>query len=232
MSVKTRRKWPFFLAAIAVLVIVIGGLLFLRAHSEMAPASSKTPAAASVPAATPESASDAPPANYTSSLSPSANASAIEDVPGAITPEIAKLHVTGIPQDVDIASYRLKIDGLVSTPLSLTYRQIMDYPIVTESILLNCPMVFWDDATWTGVPMDDLLSAAGVNQEATTVTFYALDGYSKKLDLSEVLHGEAFLATRVNGENLPRDHGFPVRLVVKGEDGSKWVKWIERILVS
>ncbi|MFC1944440.1 hypothetical protein ACFLX5_02965 [Chloroflexota bacterium] len=58
--------------------------------------------------------------------------------PPGLTP-VEELHITGSPPDVDISEYRLITDGLVEPPLALTYEQVMDYPTVTEAVLLRCP---------------------------------------------------------------------------------------------
>jgi DMSO/TMAO reductase YedYZ molybdopterin-dependent catalytic subunit len=80
--------------------------------------------------------------------------------------------------------------------------------------------------------MKDLLSEAGVKQGASKVTFYSLDGYDRELELSRVLKDGVFLAHTVGGQELPKEQGFPVRLVVKGEYGNTWVKWIDHIIVK
>ena len=73
--------------------------------------------------------------------------------------------------DVDINSYRLVIDGLVNTPLSLSYEQIQAYPTVSQNVELICPGV--EDLTeeWTGVPVSKLLAKANLTPEASEVIF-------------------------------------------------------------
>jgi sulfoxide reductase catalytic subunit YedY len=57
------------------------------------------------------------------------------------------------------------------------------------------------------------------------------DGYSQTLSLEDATADRVFLAHEVNGETLPAEHGYPLRLVVRHQYGSKWVKWVERIEV-
>jgi DMSO/TMAO reductase YedYZ molybdopterin-dependent catalytic subunit len=168
--------------------------------------------------------------DITSPLSGSEDPAKIDNSSIPVTP-VNELHLTGIPADVDIATYRLVIDGLVTTPLSLTYDQILKYPTVTQTVLLICPYTFWDNATWTGVTVKALLADAGVKDGATKVTFHDLDGYSKQLDLSRALQDGVYLAHTVDGQVLPKEHGFPLRLVIKGNYGFDWVKWIGHITV-
>jgi DMSO/TMAO reductase YedYZ molybdopterin-dependent catalytic subunit len=148
-----------------------------------------------------------------------------------ITP-VDQLHTTGSAPEIDISKYRLIVDGLVSTPLSLTYEDIMQYPTVTEVVLLICPGVFVDNAQWTGVPVTTILAEAGVKQEAKEVTFYAADQYQITFSLTEVERDGVFLSHTVDGQILPKEHGYPLRLVVKGEYGSNWVKWVDHIEIK
>jgi DMSO/TMAO reductase YedYZ molybdopterin-dependent catalytic subunit len=141
------------------------------------------------------------------------------------------LHRTGRPQDYDINTWRLAVDGLVESPLSLTYEDLLSRPQVSELVLLICPGFFWDNATWTGTPLGLILEEAGVSAQATQILIQAGDGYSRKISLEDAVADGVFLAYEVNGETLPKEHGHPIRLVMRDHFGSKWVKWIERIEV-
>jgi DMSO/TMAO reductase YedYZ molybdopterin-dependent catalytic subunit len=147
-----------------------------------------------------------------------------------ITP-IEELHTTAPSPDIDTQQYQLLVDGLVEQPLSLTYSEILSGPSVTKVVLLICPGVFVDNAEWTGVPASWLLREAGVNPEAKELAFYSVDGYSKTLSLEDAQMDGVFLAHHVNGEMLPLEHGYPLRLVVEGQYGYMWVKWVNRIQV-
>jgi DMSO/TMAO reductase YedYZ molybdopterin-dependent catalytic subunit len=147
-----------------------------------------------------------------------------------ITP-VEELHHTGQPQEYDIDAYRLVVDGLVEHPLSLSYDEVLDFPQVTETVLLICPGFFWDNATWTGTPLRLILEQAGLSPDASTVHLVAGDGYRQTMSLDVATADGVFLAHEVNGEILPTDHGYPFRLVARHQYGSKWVKWIEHIEV-
>ena len=123
-----------------------------------------------------------------------------------------KLGVTGwAPEEVDISEYRLTVEGLVETPLSLTYNDILAYPAVTEVVLLICPDAFVDNAEWTGVPVTTILTEARIKPEASQITFYAMDRYRVVKSVEEVQKEGVFLAHTVNGQILPIKHGYPVR---------------------
>jgi len=61
---------------------------------------------------------------------------------------------------------------------------------------------------------------------------YSLDGYSLTLSLDIALREGVFLAYLVNGQVLSKEHGYPLRLVAKGEMGYTWIKWVNRIEVK
>jgi DMSO/TMAO reductase YedYZ molybdopterin-dependent catalytic subunit len=145
---------------------------------------------------------------------------------------VEDLHRTGRPQDYDINIYRLVVEGLVETPLSLSYEDLFSRPQVTEEVLLICPGFFWDNAVWTGTPLRLILEEAGISPEASEVRFEAGDGYARTMPLEDALGDGVFLAYEVNGEPLPKEHGYPIRVVARHQYGNRWVKWLERIEVQ
>jgi DMSO/TMAO reductase YedYZ molybdopterin-dependent catalytic subunit len=145
---------------------------------------------------------------------------------------VEELHRTGVvPEGVDIKQYRLIMDGLVENPLTLTYQDILTYPTVIKVVLLICYNFFADNAEWTGVPVKTLLDEAEVKPEATKVIFYGMDGYQSSISLETAQESGVFLAHTVNGQILPLEHGYPLRLVVEHDFGSEWVKWVSHIEV-
>jgi len=153
-----------------------------------------------------------------------------------ITP-VEELHTTEPESiEVDIEQYELTIDGKVRNQMSLTYEEVLEYPTVTKVVLLICPRFFADNAEWTGVPVTTLLEEADVEPEASVVTFRGLDEgdvkYTQSFSLEEVQGDGVFLAHMVNGQVLPPEHGYPLRLVVEGDYGYMWVKWVEHIEVQ
>jgi DMSO/TMAO reductase YedYZ molybdopterin-dependent catalytic subunit len=150
-----------------------------------------------------------------------------------LTP-VDKLGLTGTPVEVDIATYRLVVDGLVERPLSLSYDELLAYPTVSQVLRLECPGFFVDWAEWTGPLVRTLLEEAGIKPEASTVKFYDGDEYpyTKTLPLEQARRDDTLLAWKVNGVILPVEHGYPVRLAAGSELGSYWVKWLFRIEVQ
>jgi DMSO/TMAO reductase YedYZ molybdopterin-dependent catalytic subunit len=148
-----------------------------------------------------------------------------------ITP-VEAIHVTGNAQDVDIASYLLTVDGLVDNPLALSYQELLQFTPITKVVLLICPLTFVDNAEWTGVPVKTILTKAGIKPEANEVVFHSLDGYPQILSLQDAQKDGVFLAYKVNGQTLPKEHGYPLRLVREGSVGGSWIKWVGRIVVK
>jgi DMSO/TMAO reductase YedYZ molybdopterin-dependent catalytic subunit len=141
------------------------------------------------------------------------------------------LHVTGTPVEVDPATWRLAVTGLVDHPLSLTYDELRCLPKVRATPVLDCPGYFQDVATWAGVPLQEILEEAGALEGATGVRLVAADGYTFDVELTPETLQTAFLAYELNGETLPVLHGFPVRFVWPGHEGWNWVKWLVGIEV-
>jgi DMSO/TMAO reductase YedYZ molybdopterin-dependent catalytic subunit len=175
--------------------------------------------------------------------SPTATATQVADIPAniaqmhpadvdnstlPITP-VEELNLTGRPQEYDVDTYRLVVDGLVENPLSLTYDEVLSFPQVTETVLLICPGFFWDNAEWTGTPLSLILEQAGVSPEASMVRVKDGGGYTQTFTVEDASADGVFLAYEVNGETVPPEHGYPLRLVVRHQYGSKWVKWVQHI---
>ena len=138
------------------------------------------------------------------------------------------------PTDVAIDSktYRLRVTGKVERPLSLSYDQILKYPSLTETVLLICPGFFSNNGRWTGVNFKSLLQEAQIKKEAQYIDIVGVQEKRVRIPLKTLEEKKIFLAYLVNGETLPRKHGFPLRLVYEDVYGSDWVKYVEEIVVS
>src|SRR5919108_5432179 len=157
---------------------------------------------------------------------------------------------------VDAASWRLEIGGRVERPLTLTLDDLKARPARMQAVTLECAgngrALFepagkasqpWlaeavGTAEWTGTPLAPLLEEAGVLPDAVEAVFTGLDrgvqgdvehDYARSLPLDEALRDEMLLAYEVNGQPLPPQHGFPLRLVVPGWYGMTHVKWLAKI---
>jgi DMSO/TMAO reductase YedYZ molybdopterin-dependent catalytic subunit len=134
--------------------------------------------------------------------------------------------------EVDLKTYRLKISGKVKKSLSLTYDEILKYPSLTEIVLLICPGFFTNHGRWMGIDMKALFQEAQIKKEGKYVDIKGVDDKVVRISLKEFSTRKILLAYRVNGEPLPRKHGFPLRLVYEDAYGYDWVKYVNEIVIS
>lgn len=137
--------------------------------------------------------------------------------------------------DIDIDTWTLSINGSVLTPLILTYTELRALPTVTVFSELICVggATHITDGNWTGVQLSYLLPLVDVTPEAVDMIFYAADGYSSSLPVTEIMkRPNMILAYEKDGETLPINLGYPVIVVAPGKWGYKWVKWVVSIELS
>ncbi len=160
---------------------------------------------------------------------------------------------------LDLADFRLRVEGLVERPLDLSWADLIALPERSLFATVECagngrsflqtpvPGVQWGagaigHAEWTGVPLALVLERAGIRPGAIEVLCEGADtgteadhpapmSFARSLPLRKALHPDTLLAYRMNGEPLGRSHGFPLRLFVPGWYGVASVKWLRRIEV-
>ena len=137
------------------------------------------------------------------------------------------------PQQVDIDSYQLEITGLVESPQSYTYDEVLnDYQNYEKVVTLDCVEGWNVKLLWEGVLVRDLLAEAGPLPSALVVIFHAYDGYTTSLTLDYIMTNDILIAYKMNGVTLPPERGFPFELVAESKWGYKWIKWITKIELS
>ncbi|MGY0388905.1 molybdopterin-dependent oxidoreductase [Nocardioides sp. WG-D5] len=134
---------------------------------------------------------------------------------------------------VDQNSWSLTIDGDVERELTFSYDDLRQRENVEHDITLTCVSnevggKLVGAARWTGVPLKELLEEAGVGRNADQILSTDVEGFTISTPLQAAMDGrDAMVALGMNGEVLPRVHGFPARLVVPGLYGyvgaTKWV---------
>ncbi|HMB06636.1 MAG TPA: molybdopterin-dependent oxidoreductase, partial [Isosphaeraceae bacterium] len=131
--------------------------------------------------------------------------------------------------------YRLKVSGLVESPVELSLDEIRDMGKKTQITLHHCIQGWSGIAEWGGLPMAELIKLVRPKPEARVAVFYSfgegLEGgrYYDSHSLENLLHPQTLLAYEMNGEPLGEQHGPPLRLRVENQLGFKMVKWIRAI---
>ncbi|TMK86177.1 MAG: sulfite oxidase [Actinobacteria bacterium] len=158
---------------------------------------------------------------------------------------------------IDPGSWNLTVSGRVRKPLTLSLDDILSRPAVTLPVTMECagngrarlsprplsqPWLSEAIGTgeWTGISLVGLLSEAEPDVSAAEVVFTGADhgveggveqDYARSLPLDEAMKDTVILAYKLNGQLLPPQHGFPLRLVVPGWYGMTSVKWLRSIEV-
>ena len=185
----------------------------------------------------------------------------LENLQGSITPNqlfFVRNNSSSIALDPD--NWRLRVEGdAVQETLELTYEDIRRLPRRTLVACLECAgnhrAMFhllkgqessgtqWmtgavSNGEWTGAELKDVLTLAGIRDDAVSVMLVGLDtdspeeGFRYVLPVEKAMHPDTLLAYGLNGETLPPDHGFPLRALAPGWVGSASIKWLGRIVVS
>ena len=162
---------------------------------------------------------------------------------------------TSVPL-TDIKNWRLSIEGDgVSKPFSISYDELLRLPSATFTRYLECGSngsLFYDSlpgkkatgqqwhfggygiAEWTGVQLSKILTMAEIKEEAVEVMPVGMDNSSgeRPIPIAKAMEEDTLLAYIMNGNVLPPDHGFPLRVLVPGWVGVASTKWVNKIIVS
>ncbi|RHW26014.1 oxidoreductase [Nocardioides immobilis] len=135
--------------------------------------------------------------------------------------------------------WTLTIDGDVQRTVTLSFDDLLAMPMIERDITLTCvsnsvggPYV--GGARWLGVRLTDVLERAGVGDRADQILSTDFDGMTISTPLALATDGrDAMICVGMNGEPLPREHGFPVRMVVPGLYGFiSATKWLTRLTLT
>jgi DMSO/TMAO reductase YedYZ molybdopterin-dependent catalytic subunit len=157
---------------------------------------------------------------------------------------------------IDASTWRLKVEGSgVQRPVELAYEALLSMPSVSVIRTVECAgngRSFFENAygkkaqgtqwklgaigvaEWTGVRLRDVLDRAGLKRTAKDVMPEGLDDLKvrRPIPVTKAMAEDTLLAYAMNGEPLPPDHGFPVRMLVPGWIGVANIKWVGRLEVS
>ena len=179
------------------------------------------------------------------------NTLAQEFTPADISP-VFKANGSTDPKDDDyrrhvdtaFADWRLKIDGLVARPLSLSLADLRKLPARTQITRHDCVEGWSAIGQWTGPQLGPLLKAAGLMPTAKYIVFHCADNYGgeiskggaqstglyyESIDLNDAFHPQTIVAHGMNGAPLTVAHGAPCRMRIERQLGYKQAKYVMRI---
>lgn len=140
----------------------------------------------------------------------------------------------------DFRDYRLRIEGLVERPLSLSLADLRRRPSRTQITRHDCVEGWSSIGKWRGARLSALLNEARLKPEAKFIVFHCFDAlnqqpegerYYTSIDIREAYHEQTILAYDMNDAVLPVAHGAPLRLRLERQLGYKMAKYIKRIEV-
>lgn len=136
-----------------------------------------------------------------------------------------------LPSKVDRDTWRLKIGGEVETPLTLTYEDILNAPQESFHLTMECignPSGgnLIGNAKWTGTRLLPFLEKAKIKNTAIEMAMKGNDWYETTLPIAELTKPDVFLVHKMNDEDLTKEHGYPLRILIPGHFGQKQPKWL------
>lgn len=161
-----------------------------------------------------------------------------------------------VPASLDEATWALTVNGLVSTPLSLSVADLRALPQYTVTVTLECAgngRAFFDPpvaglqwkkgavgtARWTGVRLRDILARARVGSTAAFVHMEGADrplgtmpAFVRQVPMAKAMHEDTLIALSMNGQPIPAVHGAPLRAIIPGWEGAYAIKWLTRLTVA
>ncbi|WP_434810753.1 molybdopterin-dependent oxidoreductase [Microbacterium sp. bgisy189] len=166
----------------------------------------------------------------------------IEGLSPVITPnsDFYRVDTALLVPTVDPAEWRLVIDGMVDERVELTFDDLLEMGLDEYAVTLTCVSNevgggLVGNAVWLGVPVREVLALAGPQADADMVLSRSVDGFTASTPLASLTDDgiDAILAVGMNGEPLPAEHGFPVRMVVPGLYGYvSATKWVTELKVT
>jgi len=131
--------------------------------------------------------------------------------------------------EVNLAEYRLTVDGDVSNPLELTVDDLHGMPSVKKTLNIACVLGWEADVPWEGIPLSHILNLARAPKSLDYITFKAVTGYGARILSNDLSNPDNMIAMKAGDAPLTTTHGYPARLVVPTRPGVDWVKYVNRI---
>ena len=137
----------------------------------------------------------------------------------------------GIQPEISTADWKLQISGLVDNPVTLTWDEFHKLPQFEDVSDFHC-VTTWSkyDCRWSGVSFFTLAELVKPRPGATHLYYTSYDGYSTNTTMEAAMDDDALVATRFDGQPIPREHGGPARIIIPklyAWKGAKFVRSIE-----
>lgn len=139
------------------------------------------------------------------------------------------LHEGDVPR-FDPKTWDFRVTGLVEKPLRLTWEQFTRLPMKEVTVDMHC-VTRWSrfDVRWEGVPFTELMKLVELKPGTKFAMALGENGYTTNIPIADLMRPTTLFAMKENGEPLPPEHGYPVRLVVPHLYAWKSAKWIRGI---
>ena len=142
---------------------------------------------------------------------------------------------TQVPE-INGEEWHLVLDGMVNNPMQLSIEDIRSRPKHSQYITLSCisNKVGGDlisTSLWAGIRLKDLLEEAGLQTGAGELAIESVDGFYESVSIEDMMDPRTLLVYEMNGEPLPQEHGYPIRIYIPNRYGMKQPKWITHMEV-
>jgi DMSO/TMAO reductase YedYZ molybdopterin-dependent catalytic subunit len=145
-----------------------------------------------------------------------------------------RIDISTRPPVLEKESWRLQVAGLFDNPRALSLDDFTAFPAVTQPITLSCisNRIAGDligTSNWTGARLRDVLEDLGMHPDTRELVVQSADGFFESVVKKDMMDPRTLLVYGMNGETLPVEHGFPLRIYIPNRYGMKQPKWITRI---
>jgi DMSO/TMAO reductase YedYZ molybdopterin-dependent catalytic subunit len=145
-----------------------------------------------------------------------------------------RIDINTRPPIIKETNWALEFEGLFDNPRPLSLQDLMQYPSITQPVTMACisNRVGGDligTSNWTGPRLRDVLADLGIQDRAQFLQIEAIDSFYETVSMTDLIDPRTLLVYGMNGETLPVEHGFPLRIYIPNRYGMKQPKWITKI---
>jgi DMSO/TMAO reductase YedYZ molybdopterin-dependent catalytic subunit len=142
-----------------------------------------------------------------------------------------RIDIDDVPPAISLATWVVEVKGLFDRPGTLTLADLMALPSITQPVTESCisnPVAgdLIGTSDWTGVRLRDVLAKLGLKPGAQALAITSADGFYESVSLPDMMDPRTLLVYLMNGQSLPVEHGFPLRIYIPNRYGMKQPKWI------